>query len=570
MIEDLWYKNAIIYSLDVDSFMDANGDGIGDFEGLNRRLDYLEMLGVDVLWLAPFHPSPNRDNGYDVSDYYGVSHRFGSSGDFVEFMHHAKKRGFKVIIDLVVNHTSVDHPWFQEARRQPESRYRSWYIWSRTRPENWDQGMVFPGVQEATWTRDPVAKAYYFHRFYEHQADLNVDNPEVRAEIRRIIGYWLQLGVDGFRVDAVPFLIEKPEIGTDRRELKFEYIEELRTFMQWRRGDSMLLGEANVLPKETQDYFRDGRGMHMMFNFWVNQHLFYALACADTAPLAEALHATRELPVTAQWAHFLRNHDELDLGRLTEEQRERVFAEFGPDPSMQLYHRGIRRRLAPMLGSRPRLELAYSILLALPGTPVLRYGDEIGMGENLELEEREAVRTPMQWADAHAGGFSTARKTVHPVIDFGVYGCRHVNVEKQRRDRDSLLCWMARMIAVRKECPEIGWGTWQIVPCGQAATLMLLYTWRGNSLVVLHNFADRPHDAIFKVDAPGGERLMNLLSDNDSQADERGYHHVPLDAFGYGWYRVGDMNYALTTHAEKPVRATPPRPREGKAAKNSR
>jgi maltose alpha-D-glucosyltransferase/alpha-amylase len=540
MIEDLWYKNAIIYSLDLETFMDSNGDGCGDFEGLSRRLDYLENLGVDVIWLAPFQPSPNRDNGYDISDYYGVDQRHGSSGDFVEFMHQAKKRGMKVIIDLVINHTSDQHRWFQESRRDKDSGFRSWYIWSKKRPAKWDEGMVFPGVQKSTWTRDPVAGEYYFHRFFDYQPDLNIANPEVKKEIRRIIGYWLELGVDGFRVDAVPFIVEHPD--PKRPDMKprmdFAYLEELRTFLQWRVGDAMLLGEANVKPQEVAQYYRDGRGIHMMFNFWVNQHLFYSLASGDARPLAKALEATRELPETAQWAQFLRNHDELDLGRLDEEQRALVFEKFGPDKSMQLYGRGIRRRLAPMLGSRSALELAYSVMFSLPGTPVIRYGDEIGMGDDLALDQREAVRTPMQWSGSPGGGFSEAEKLVHPIIDDGPYGVSHINVEKQKRDPGSLLRWMTRMVHLRKECPEIGWGTWSIIDAKLPNVLAMLYEWRGSQLLVVHNFEGQRHSVSLPLRHRNGERLVDLLAEEESQPDKRGTHRIVLEAYGYRWFRV--------------------------------
>src|SRR5690349_3208883 len=372
MIEDLWYKNAVIYSLDLETFMDGNGDGVGDFEGLKTRLDYLHALGVDAVWLAPFQPSPNKDNGYDVSDYYGVDPRHGSSGNFVEFMHQATKRGIKVIIDLVVNHTSDEHRWFQDARQGPTAKYRDWYVWSEKKPDEWDDGMVFPGVQKATWTYDKKAGAYYHHRFHKFQPDLNFGNPQVRAEVARIMGYWIELGVEGFRVDAVPFMLEPQVNGKTSKKLKFEYLREMKRFLQWRNGQAILLGEANVVPKDSSKYFgEEGDGIHLMFNFYVNQHIFYALATADTRPLAKALEKTRLSFPGSQWAHFLRNHDELDLGRLTGEQRQKVFERFGPDKNMQLYDRGIRRRLATMIGNRPQSEVAYSLLFALPGTAVL-------------------------------------------------------------------------------------------------------------------------------------------------------------------------------------------------------
>ena len=550
MIEDLWYKNAVIYSLDLETFMDANGDGVGDFEGLIRRLDYLQFLGVDAVWLAPFQPTPNRDNGYDVSDYYGIDPRHGTGGDFVAFMHQADKRGIKVLMDLVVNHTSNEHPWFQEAR-DPKSDRHDWYVWSTERPPDWDEGMVFPGVQERTWTYDRKAKAYYFHRFYNFQPDLNMDNPRVRSEVRRIMGYWLQLGVEGFRVDAVPFIIEDVSSGKRREVQRFDYLAEFRTYLQWRNGDAILLGEANVLPEENQKYFggNGGDGIHMMFNFFVNQHLFYALATGDADPLAKAIKATENVPATGQWAHFLRNHDELDLGRLTDEQRARVFAQFGPEKHMQLYDRGIRRRLAPMLGDRRHEELAYSAMFSLPGTPVIRYGDEIGMGDDLSLNERDAVRTPMQWANERNGGFSAADQLIHPVIDEGVWSYRHVNVAAQRRDPGSLLNWTAKMIRVRKECPEIGWGHCTILQTGSPHVLALRYDWRGNSVIVVHNFDKRPHEIRLDPGVDHGERLSNLLAQDELNADAGQAHQIALDALDYRWFRVGGLDYAV--HRER-------------------
>ena len=544
MIQDLWYKNAVIYSLDLETFMDADGNGVGDFDGLMRRLDYLHSLGVDALWLAPFQPTPNRDNGYDIRDFYGVDPRHGSSGDFVAFMHAAKQRGLKVLIDLVVNHTSDEHRWFQAARDE-DSQYRDWYVWEKERPSDWDTGMVFPGVQQATWTFDRKAGAYYFHRFHKFQPDLNMENPQVRAEIQRIMGYWLELGVAGFRVDAVPFILETPAPGAKKHELRFEYLEEMRDFLDWRSNGAILLGEANVMPEATRPYFGEtGGGIQMMFNFYVNQHLFYALATADVKPLEEALAATRDIPQTAQWGQFLRNHDELDLGRLTDEQREKVFARFAPEKDMQIYGRGIRRRLAPMLGERAQLELAYSLVFSLPGTPVLRYGDEIGMGDDLNLKERDAFRTPMQWSGEAQAGFSNAEKTVLPVIERGVYGSEHVNVEAQRRDPGSLLNWTAQMIRLRRECPEIGWGEFTVLETGLETVLALRYDWRGNALIILHNFAGEPLELGLELSGPGSDVLVNLIEQERSEA-EGGVHRLVLGAYGYRWYRVGGLNYAL-------------------------
>lgn len=540
MMEDLWYKNSVIYSLDLETFMDANGDGTGDFAGLCDRLDYLNAIGIDTVWLAPFQPTPNKDNGYDIQDYYGVDPRHGSSGEFVDFMHRAKQLGIKVIIDLVVNHTSDKHPWFVEARSSKDNSRRDWYVWSEKKPSDWDEGMVFPGVQESTWTLDKQSHSYYFHRFHEFEPDLNTDNTDVRQEIFRIMGYWLQLGVAGFRVDAVPFILESPAPGKKKSRMNYEYLKEMRKFLQWRKGDAVLLGEANVLPKDTMKYFGDQNdGIHLMFNFFVNQYAFYALATTNTLPLIKALEATRIDSSTAQWAHFLRNHDELDLGRLSEEERNEVFARFAPDENMQLYFRGIRRRLAPMLGSRQQNELAYSLMFSLPGTPVLRYGDEIGMGDNLVLDDRNSVRTPMQWSGEYQAGFSKADKLIHPVIDDGYYSYKHVNVEEQRRNPKSLLNWMTSLIRLRRECTEIGYGQWEILETGYDHILGMRYQWKGRSLFIWHNFYEKPQEIVILAKNTGTDRLVDLINNIESIVDDRGRHTITLEAYGYRWFRAG-------------------------------
>lgn len=549
MINDLWYKNAVVYCLSVGTFMDANGDGIGDFSGLMRRLDYLHGLGVTAIWLMPFQPSPGKDDGYDISDYYGVHPAYGSLGDFVEFTHGAKQRGIRVIIDLVVNHTSDAHPWFQVARRDPSSPYRDWYVWSDRKPANADTGMVFPGVQTSTWTHDREAKAWYFHRFYDFQPDLNTSNPHVQAEILKIMGFWIQLGVSGFRMDAVPFVISTKGPKVKKPVEQYDMLRMLREFLQWRQGDSIILAEANVLPDTDMEYFgKAGERAQMMFNFQVNQNLFYALASADSRPLAAALKATKPRPATAQWGSFLRNHDELDLGRLTEEQRQAVFAAFGPTKDMQLYDRGIRRRLAPMLaGDRRRIELAYSLMLSLPGTPVIRYGDEIGMGDNLDLPERTAARTPMQWSDEPHGGFTKCDKPVVPVIEAGPYGFHHVNAAVQRRDPNSMLNWMERMIRMRKEMPEIGWGDFAVIATRNPAILAIRFDWRNNSVLLAHNLDGTPCEVSLAVGLDDGSEkiLVNLLSEDHSHAGEDGKHCLLLEPYGYRWFRVGGLDYLL-------------------------
>src|SRR4051812_16699266 len=428
VISDLWYKNAVIYNCDVRTYLDANGDGVGDFRGLTRRLDYLAGLGISAIWLLPFQPSPWRDDGYDITDHYGVDPAFGDLGDFVRFVEHARDRGLRVLIDLVLNHTSNEHPWFQAARAG-DPRLRDYYVWSPTRPPDAEKGVVFPGVQKTTWSFDRKAGEWYFHRFYDFQPDLNVANPAVRDELEKIIGFWLNLGISGFRVDAVPFLIEPVTASNTAPGPVFDWLRTFRAYLSWRAGDAVLLGEANVERDQIQDYFGVG-GMHMLFNFLANQNLWLAFAREEAAPLVEALRETAGIPGADRWATFLRNNDELDLGRLSDDDRRLVFRRFGPSKRMQLYDRGIRRRLAAMLGGdRRRLELAFALLLALPGTPVVFYGDELGMGDDLALAERAAVRTPMQWSSAPNAGFSSAPRSqlVLPVVARGPFGYRRVN-----------------------------------------------------------------------------------------------------------------------------------------------
>jgi maltose alpha-D-glucosyltransferase/alpha-amylase len=363
------------------------------------------------------------------------------------------------------------------------------------------------------------------------------------------MGFWIQLGVSGFRMDAVPFVIATKGAKVRKPVEQYDMLRSFREFLQWRQGDAIILAEANVLPETDMEYFgRDGDRMHMMFNFQVNQHLFYALASADTRPLAKALTATKPRPATAQWGLFLRNHDELDLGRLTKPQRDNVFKTFGPEKNMQLYNRGIRRRLAPMLGGdRRRLELAYSLMCTLPGTPVIRYGDELGMGDDLDLPERNCARTPMQWSTEPHAGFTEGDKPCLPVIDKGPYGYEHVNAAKQRRDPNSMLNWTERIVRMRKEVPEVGWGDFKVIAVRDPAVLVLRYDWRNNSVLFVHNMHDHPREVSFAVGLPGeaGKLLVNLLSEDHSHADDRGRHALVLEAYGYRWYRVGGLDYLL-------------------------
>jgi maltose alpha-D-glucosyltransferase/alpha-amylase len=545
MIEDLWYKNAVVYCLDVETFMDGNGDGVGDFQGLERRLDYLAGLGINCLWLLPFYPSPNRDNGYDITDFYGVDPRLGDPGDFVAFSHQCRQRGMRLIIDLVVNHTSDRHPWFQAARKRPDSPYRDYYLWSEKKPKDAHKGMVFPGVQKATWTYDAKARAYYFHRFHSFQPDLNVANPEVRRQILKVMGHWLELGVSGFRVDAVPFLIEHkgpPQKG--QHADPYTLLEEMRDFLSWRRGDAILLAEANVPYEDALEFFGDeGDRMQLVFNFLANQHLFAALAQGSAEPLAEVLRQMPRLPPVAQWANFVRNHDELDLGRLPEDVRQGVFDAFGHTKDAQLYGRGLRRRLAAMLqGDRRRMELVFALMLGLPGTPVYWYGDELGMGDLLSLPDRAPVRTPMQWsAEAHAG-FTRGRKPFRPVVAGGDFGYGKVNVAAARRDPGSFLNWNERMVRLRKECPEVGWGSCRVLEQPSPEVLALRYEWRGGALVLVFHFGGTATSVKLDPGGTGGERLVDLLTGEDSRPGRGRKHALSLEGYGYRWFRAGDVD----------------------------
>ena len=530
-----WYKNGLIYEVGVRTYADSNGDGSGDLRGLAGRLDYLAALGVTCLWLLPFYPSPWRDDGYDVSDFYGVHSDLGTLGDFVQLVQAADDRGIRVIVDLVLNHTSDEHPWFQAARAG-DPAFRDFYVWADRRPADAESGIVFPGVQKTTWTYDRKARRYYFHRFYDFEPDLNIDNPVVRAEMEKIIGFWAELGVSGFRMDAVPFLIEPAGARGLAPGPEFAHLHAFRQQLSWRHGDVILLGEANVEREEIGDYFGVG-GLHMLFNFTVNQRLWLALAREDARPLARALAETAGIPASDQWANFLRNHDEIDLGRLADDERADVFAAFGPDPDMQLYERGIRRRLAPMLdGDRARLELAFSLLLTLPGTPVLYYGDEIGMGEDLSLRERESVRTPMQWTADRNGGFSTARQRefAAPIVSKGPFRYAEVNLADQQQDADSLLNWLHRALRARRQCPEIGEGGWETLPTGNASVLALRFRSGKRETIAVHNLAATPRRPNLRLSGSAGA-LVDVFSDRPY---EPAGEHVELGPHGYRWLQV--------------------------------
>jgi maltose alpha-D-glucosyltransferase / alpha-amylase len=542
---DRWYQQAVVYCVDVDTFQDSNGDGIGDFRGLIGRLDYLARLGVTCLWLHPIHPTPEKDDGYDATDFYNVDPRFGTLGDFAELLRAAENLGIKVIIDLVVNHVSEQHPWFQSARSDPQSPYRDWFVWSDEEPPDRKQGMVFPGEQDETWTYDRTAKAWYYHRFYKFQPDLNMANPAVREEVKKVIGFWLQLGVAGFRMDAVPFIIELTEPGNPNSPKDFEFLTELRQYVQWRRADAVLLAEANVEPAQLVDYFADAGGsnnrIHMLFDFMLNGRLMLALARHDPEPIVDALRDTPVLPPGGQWATFLRNHDEVDLSRLTAEQRNEVYDEFGPDENMRLYDRGIRRRLAPMLGNdRRRVQLAYALQFSLRGTPVLRYGEEIGMGENLSLPGRNAIRTPMQWSDLPNAGFSTASadRLRRPVVSEGDFGYPSVNVTLQRHDPTSLLSWFERMIHTLREAPEVGGGSCTHVDVPTPpGVLVHRADDRTGTMVFLHNLGPEAAVVDLSTLAAEAEQPNDVLADREYGPPGK-LDALELDGYGYRWVRL--------------------------------
>ena len=546
---DLWYKDAIFYALDVETFQDSNGDGIGDFPGLTRRLEHVAGLGATCLWLLPFHPTPNRDNGYDVTDYYAIDPRLGSLGDFVDFTRSAREHGLRVVMDLVVNHTSDRHPWFERARRAPKgSSDRDWYVWSDRRPRDAAKGMVFPGEQESVWSYDRVARAWYMHRFYDHQPDLNVAHPAVREEIRKIMGFWLELGVSGFRIDAAPFVVELKGIrgphvkGYDHRDAPADFFERMREFLQWRRGDAILLAEANIAMDEVPEYVGEGDRLHLLFHFFANQHLFLALATGEAEPLVRGLRAAPPLPRTAQWAHFLRLHDELDLGRLTDDERDAVARAMAPDESMWAFERGPRRRLMPMLGGdRRRYELATSLMLALPGSPVVRYGDEIGMGEDLSLKGRDAVRTPMQWSPEPNAGFSTAAPDAlaRPLVTEGPFAYGRVNVRDQVGDPGSLLQWTERMIRLRRGCPEIGWGRWDVLDAGHPAVIALVCEWHDGVVLTVHNLAGETCEATLDLSRWSGRPRRDLLHRDPPGRVDDAPLVLALEPFGYRWFRLG-------------------------------
>jgi len=544
---DIWWKNAIIYCLDVETFKDSNGDGIGDFAGLAQHIDYLSALGVTCLWLMPFYPSPNRDDGYDVTDYFTVDPRLGSLGDFVEFVRTARDRGIRVIADLVVNHTSAEHPWFQSARSDPKSPYRDWYVWRDEIPKDGPEGLVFPDEEDSNWQWDDKAGQYYLHRFYKHQPDLNIANPKVREEINRIVGFWLEIGLSGFRVDAVPFLLETGGISQPIEIDPHEWLRDLRKFLGRRSGDAMLMGEVNLEYEDVRRFFgsESGDELQMCLNFNLNQAIALAMVREDAGALIHSLRSMPRLPSDGAWANFVRNHDEWSLDKLTESERQEVFKAFGPKQDMQIFGRGLRRRLPTMLkGDQARIRLAYSLIFTLPGAPVLFYGEEIGMSENLNIPGRMSVRTPMQWSNEINGGFSSAPPSSLrlPMVEGRKWGPGAINVADQQRDPESLLNWMERLIRRRRETPEIVFGTWSFVPVPESAVLGMRYDWGMRSVVVFHNLGAKPLQASFKLEAAtesdSRARLVELFGRGECTCGKDGTGTIELEGYNSRWLRL--------------------------------
>ena len=541
-LRDQWYKNVIFYCLDVETYADSNGDGIGDFPGLTLRLDYLAGLGVNCLWLLPFYPSPGRDDGYDITDYCSVDPRFGSMADFTEFMVEARERGIHVILDLVPNHTSNEHPWFQAARADPDSPYRDYYVWRQDDPGDTSDKVVFPGIQKDIWTYDKVAEAWYLHHFYDFQPDLNFTNPAVREEFRKIMGLWMQQGVDGFRIDAAPFLNTLAEAESGQRfDRAHQYLEELRSFAAVRSGNTILLGEVDVSLSTIADYFGGGNELHSLFNFPLNRYLFLALQQESADPIHFGMNELPTIPETGEWVNFLRHHDELNLARLTKHQREQLFEVFAPDERMRAYGRGIRRRLAPMLDNdQAWLRLAYSVLFSLPGAPLIFYGEEIGMGENLDLPERLSVRTPMPWTTYDNGGFSTAppERYVRPLTSDDHYGFHEVSVGKARGQPDSLLNWMASLMRVRKECGEIGAGTCSPVDTGTDAVLGLRHDIPDSTIVVFNNLSRERKTVTVDMNDLEIATATDLFTDRTYKPIEPTTRRFRIEGRGYRWMRL--------------------------------
>jgi maltose alpha-D-glucosyltransferase/alpha-amylase len=528
--EPLWYKRAVFYEIHVRGFFDANGDGSGDFRGLTEKLDYLQWLGIDCIWLLPFYKSPLRDGGYDIADFYTVHPDYGTVEDVRQLVDAAHARRIRVIADLVMNHTSNEHPWFQESRSSPDNPKRDWYVWSDTTERYQDARIIFVDTESSNWTWDPVAGQYYWHRFFSHQPDLNYENPEVQDAMIEVLRFWLDLGFDGFRLDAVPYLFERDGTICENLPETHAYLQRVRKEISEGYPDRVLLAEANQWPEDVVEYFGpNGEECQMAFHFPVMPRMFMSVRREEATPIYEILERTPEIPDNCQWGLFLRNHDELTLEMVTDEERDYMYAEYAKDPRMKL-NVGIRRRLAPLLdNSRDDMELMTAILFSLPGSPVLYYGDEIAMGDNVFLGDRDGVRTPMQWTPDRNAGFSRAdfaQLYAPPLMD-PVYGYQAVNVEAQLRTSSSLLRWTRRFIALRKEHPVFGFGTFEPIQTSNKRIFALIRRFEDDLVLCVHNLARTAQAVELDLSPYAGRHPVELF----------GRQHFP---------RIGELPYLLT------------------------
>lgn len=515
--DPLWYKDAIFYEVYVRGFFDANGDGHGDLQGLTQKLDYLCELGVDCLWLMPIYASPWKDDGYDIADFYQVHPDFGTVNDFERLTQAAHERGIRIIADLVLNHTSDQHPWFQEARRDPQSPYRNYYVWSDNDQRYAGTRVIFKDTETSNWSWDVVARQYYWHRFYSHQPDLNYDERAVQEEVLRVMAYWLDRGIDGFRVDAVPYLYEREGTSCENLPETHAFCREMRRFVDAHYPGTVLLAEANQWPQDLLPYFGDGAEFHMAFNFPLMPRIFMAIRREQCWPLIEIMDQLPPIPPTCQWALFLRNHDELTLEMVTAEERDYMYNEYAKDPRMRI-NLGIRRRLAPLVeNDRRRIELMYSLLLTLPGSPVIYYGDEIGMGDNIYVGDRNGVRTPMQWSGDRNAGFSRAdpSQLYQAVLLDPIYHYQALNVESESRAPASLLSWLRRVIRVRKKCRAFGRGSLRFVPCGNRRVVAYLREYEGESILVVNNLSAFAQPAELSLESFRGLVPVEMMGNHD-------------------------------------------------------
>ena len=541
-----WYKDALFYEILVRAFADGNGDGIGDLQGLTTHLDHLQDLGVDCLWLLPIYPSPLRDDGYDVSDFYAVHPDYGTVEDLRTLLDEAHRRGLRVIIDLIPNHTSDEHPWFRASRdpaHPKHDKYRDWYVWNETDQRYRQARIIFLDYESSNWTWDPVRGAFYWHRFFHHQPDLNYDNPAVQQEMLNIVRFWLDQGVDGFRVDAVPYLYEREGTNCENLPETHAYLKRMRAFVDDYAPGTLFLSEANQWPEDVRPYL-DADEFQMNFHFPLMPRIFLALARADRGPILDILARTPPIPPTSQWATFLRCHDELTLEMVTPEERQFLWDYYAPDPRMRL-NLGIRRRLAPLLDNdRARLELAYSLLLTLPGSPVLYYGDEIGMGDNIWLHDRDGLRTPMQWSAGLNAGFSTASAEAlyAPLIDDEVFGYRRVNVQAQRADPDSLLNRLRAMIRVRQGHPAFGRGAIRFLELPNPAVLAYLRSHDDETILVINNLSPEPQTVALDLSAWAGARPRDLFGGPALPSVNAAAYPLTLGRYQYRWLRLPSLS----------------------------